>query len=63
MSTMTTKDAARTFSEVVSRVAYARERLILTRRGRKLAAIVPLEDLEELEHRRAAEPADQGGNT
>jgi prevent-host-death family protein len=63
MSTMTTKDAARGFSEVVSRVAYARERLILTRRGRPLAAIVPIEDLEELETRRATEAADQGENT
>jgi len=48
---------------VVSRVAYARERLILTRRGRKLAAIVQIEDLEELETRRAAEATDEGANT
>ena len=33
----------------VNRVAYGKERVILSRRGRDLAAIVPLEDVELLE--------------
>jgi len=53
MSTMSTKEAARGFSEVVSRVAYGRERLVLTRRS-PLAAIISIAELEELESRQAA---------
>lgn len=34
---------------ILNRVAYGKERLVLTRRGRSLAAIVPIEDLELLE--------------
>jgi len=34
--------------EVLSHVAHRRERVILTRHGRKLGAIVPMEDLERL---------------
>jgi prevent-host-death family protein len=37
------------FSETVNRVAYGRERIILHRRGRDLAALIPLEDLALLE--------------
>ncbi len=36
-------------TETVNRVAYAGERFILHRRGRTLAALVPVEDLELLE--------------
>lgn len=35
-----------TLSDTVNRVAYRGERIVLRRRGRDLAAIVPLEDLE-----------------
>jgi len=37
------------FSETVNRVAYGRERIILHRRGRDLAALIPVEDLALLE--------------
>ena len=41
--------AARTrFAEVLNRVAYGRERIVLNRHGRGLVAIVPVEDLELL---------------
>ncbi len=36
-------------ADVVNRVAYGHERIKLVRRGRGLAAIVPVEDLELLE--------------
>jgi prevent-host-death family protein len=42
------------FADLLNRAAYGKERVILTRRGRELAAVVPIEDvrlLEELEAR------------
>ena len=42
------------FAETVNRVASRRERVIVRRRGKKLAALIPFEDLmllEELEDR------------
>jgi len=49
-------------ADVLNRVAYRGERIILHRRGKDVAAIVPMEDLallEELEDRRDAEAAEQ----
>lgn len=37
------------FPEVVNRAAYGKERTILSRRGKDLAAVVPIEDLRLLE--------------
>ena len=37
------------FSDLVSRAAYAKERLVVTRRGKAVVAMVPIEDLELLE--------------
>jgi prevent-host-death family protein len=37
------------FGDTLNRAAYGKERIILTRRGKPLAAIVPLEDLELLD--------------
>lgn len=37
------------FSETINRVAYGRERIILHRRGKSLAALIPIEDLRLLE--------------
>lgn len=50
MRELASKDAARGFSDAVSRAEYGRERIVLTRRGRRVAAIVPLADLDVLEH-------------
>ncbi len=50
------------FADTVNRVAYGGERVVLHRRGRNLAALIPLEDLallEELEDRQDAEEARQ----
>ncbi|MDR3554026.1 MAG: type II toxin-antitoxin system Phd/YefM family antitoxin [Syntrophobacteraceae bacterium] len=44
-----TAEARKQFSEILNRAAYAKERVVLTRRGKPLAAIVPIEDIEALE--------------
>jgi len=54
MTTMTTVEAREHFSDMLNRTAYGKERIVVTRRGRELAAILPVEDLrllEELEDR------------
>ena len=42
-------DARDDFADIVNRVTYRGERVVLTRRGKRLAAIIPVEDLELLE--------------
>lgn len=37
------------FAETLNRVAYGRERIVLRRRGKDLAALVPIEDLDLIE--------------
>jgi prevent-host-death family protein len=54
MSEMAVTDAREHLSDVVNRAAYGGETVYLTRRGRRVAAIVPAELLEALE---AAEDA------
>jgi prevent-host-death family protein len=39
-------DARSDLAELLNRVAYGKERLVITRHGRELAAIVPIEDLQ-----------------
>ena len=54
MTKVSTVKARGQFSDVVNRAAYGKERVILTRRRKELAAVVPIEDLkllEELENR------------
>jgi prevent-host-death family protein len=46
---VSTVEARNNFGDLMNRAAYGKERLILTRRGKKLAAIIPVEDLEILE--------------
>ena len=62
MSTVTTVKARGSFSEVINRSAYGKERIVLTRRGKEVAAVVPVEDLkllEELEARLDLEAIEQ----
>jgi prevent-host-death family protein len=42
-------EARESFSTTVNRVAFGGERVVLTRHGRRVAAVVPIEDLELLE--------------
>jgi len=54
MATMTTLEAREHFADTLNRTAYGKERIVVTRRGQELAAILPIEDLrllEELEDR------------
>ena len=56
--TFSTVQARDQFSEVLNRAAFGKERVVLTRRGKPLVAIVPIEDLallEELEDQQDAE--------
>ena len=49
MNTITTVNAREHFSELINRAAYGKERIIISRRGRGLMALVPLDDLRLLE--------------
>lgn len=48
MIKMTTVEARENFSELINQAAYGKERVLLTRRGKELVAIVPLSDLKTL---------------
>jgi prevent-host-death family protein len=47
--TVSTVDARKQFAEILNRAAYGKERVVLTRRGKPLVAVVPIEDVEMLE--------------
>ncbi|MDI6771715.1 MAG: type II toxin-antitoxin system Phd/YefM family antitoxin [bacterium] len=49
MTRLTTTAARKDFASVVNRTAYGKERVVLGRRGKDLAALVPIEDLTLLE--------------
>ncbi len=54
MTRLTTSEARTDFSSTLNRVAFGKDRVVLHRRGKDVAAIVPVEDLrllEELEAR------------
>ena len=51
---VTTAAARKNFSDLLNRVAYGKDRIVLTRRNKPLAAVVPFEDIaliEEIEDR------------
>ena len=47
--TISITEARDDFADVMNRVAYGHERVLVERRGRSLAAIIPAEDLRILE--------------
>lgn len=49
MSERRISEARDSFSTTVNRVAFGGERVVLTRHGRRVAAVVPIEDLELIE--------------
>ena len=53
MFTLTTVAARRQFANLVNRVWFTKERAALTRYGKAIVALVPIEDLEKLERRRS----------
>ncbi len=42
-------DARKDLADILNRAAYGKERVVLTRRGKDVAAIVPMDDLSILE--------------
>ncbi|TLY16409.1 MAG: type II toxin-antitoxin system Phd/YefM family antitoxin [Nitrospirae bacterium] len=54
MTTLTASKVRKGFSETLNRVAFGKERVVLHRHGKEVAAVVPIEDLkllQELEDR------------
>lgn len=49
MTRLTATEARQTFSETLNKVRYNKERVVLQRKGKSFAAVVPIEDLELLE--------------
>lgn len=47
-TTVSTAEARKNFADLVNKVAYGHNSVILTRRGEKIAAIVPIEEHELL---------------
>jgi len=60
MARVTVGDVRLSLSDIVSRVAFAKERVVFARRGKDVAVLVPMEDLallEEIEERKDVEDA------
>lgn len=49
MTRMAASQIREHFADTLNRVAYGKERVVLRRRGKDLAAVVPIEDLRTLE--------------
>jgi prevent-host-death family protein len=49
MGAVNTTEARESFADLLNRVAYTKDRIRITRRGREIAAVVPIEDLELIE--------------
>jgi len=49
MSEISVAYAREHFEEYVSKVAYTKDRVVVTKHGKKVAAVIPYEDLEWLE--------------
>ena len=49
MTTVTSEQVRDQLGEIINRVAYGHERMIVTRRGKRIAALVPIEDMDLLE--------------
>ena len=58
MATMEVTKAKDTFGDTINRVAYAKERITLTRRGKAVAVIVPVEDAQLLNGMRETDRED-----
>ena len=49
MTRLNVSKAREEFPEMLNRAAYGKERTIVSRRGKELAAVIPIEDLQLLE--------------
>ena len=50
MNKVSVKDMRDDVAEIVNRAAFGKERIIVTRHGKDVAAIVPVEDVETMEY-------------
>jgi len=48
-TTITTAEARKNFADIVNKVAYGKETIVVTRRGQKVAALVSIDELELLQ--------------
>lgn len=48
ISVINTVDAKEQFTDLINRVAHSKERIVLTRRGKEIAVIIPFDDLKLL---------------
>ena len=48
-NTISTAEARKKFAEIVNKVAYGKEPIVLTRRGEEIAALISMEELELLQ--------------
>ena len=60
MSLISVTDAKVSFSKFINRVAYGRERLVITSHGKPRAALVSVDDLRQLEEMEDAQAAREG---
>ena len=60
--TISTTAARDRFADILNRAAYGKERVVLTRRGRPLVAVVPIEDVERLEALEDERDAEEGAS-
>src|SRR5262245_48623394 len=49
MNNLTVAQAREQFADLLNRAAYSKERIVVMRHNKKVAALVPIEDLEALE--------------
>ena len=49
MTTVTTAEARKKLAEIINKVAYGKEPVVLTRRGEEIAALISIEELELLQ--------------
>ena len=49
MNTISTADARKDFADIINQVSYGSEQIILTRRGKEVAAIISVEELKFLQ--------------
>ena len=49
LNTVSTAEARKKLAEIVNKVAYGKEPIVLTRRGEEIAALISMEELELLQ--------------
>jgi prevent-host-death family protein len=62
MQTLSVVEAKRRFSELLNRVIYRHERIIISRRGQPVAAVVSLDELARLDETAGATTVELPGN-